>query len=201
MQPVAAIRLVVSICLAVGAGRGGRTRRTRTSNKTDGQRLTWFVDGDNLWGSRGVSKDREVMRDKLRQVRNADGVYLVFDGKGRGLTENVVDATSDPPLRIISLAEGTTADDYIYDEIKSLLHPTSTTSATKQASSSSGARVQVVTADRKLRRRVLGIKPRIVRNVINPVTFWRRYLPRLTGSKLPATERLVDEEVVPEDAE
>ena len=40
-------------------------------------------------------------------------------------------------------------------------------------------RVEVVTADKWLRREVQGIRV----NTINPVRFWRRYLPRLRGLK------------------
>jgi len=137
MQLVVARLIVLSLYYFAAGGRG---TRTKTNKKNQTQLLTWFIDGDNLWGSRSVPKEKTTIKEKLLDLRGSDGVYLVFDGKGRGLTENHVEATD--MLQVISLAEGVTADDFIYEEIKGML------------SSARDAKVQVVTADRELRRRV-----------------------------------------------
>ena len=86
----------------------------------------------------------------------------------------------------VTLGTGMLADDYILNEIRAMEHtnrhnPTTTT--TTSSLSTSRNVVQVVTADRKLRQQVLAIKPNKVKGVINPVTFWKRYVPRLCGLK------------------
>jgi len=156
--------------------------------KKQNDRSYYFIDANNLMGHRGIGpKDGNVIAKKLEPIRGCDGVFLVYDGRP-GAEERKVSASGNC-LQVISLEEGRSADDYIEDEIRRIL----------KESSSGGekAGIQVVTADRELRRRVLGIKPRIVRNVVNPVTFWRRYLPRLSGLKRPEQEgRKEDEEEV-----
>jgi hypothetical protein len=95
-------------------------------------------------------------------------MILVFDGRPGEKAQTRCQGC----VRTVSLGAGISADDYIRDEIFATLNLLPR------------REVQVVTADRELRRRVLEIRP-IVRGVINPVTFWRRYLPRLSGRKLP----------------
>lgn len=98
----------------------------------------------------------------------------------------------------VTLGTGLLADDYILNEIRAMEHhknmnvlssltieidqnhhPIQSTITTLTSRNI----VQVVTADRKLRQQVLAIKPNKVKGVINPVTFWKRYIPRLCGLK------------------
>lgn len=142
------------------------------------QGITWFIDGNNLVGHRGTPKDPNVVANKLIPVQ-AERIVLVFDG-----TRTDDDVSSTPPdaartttrveelgtrFQRISLGSGLSADDYIQEEIQRI------------AMEDPRARIQVVTADRELRRQVR--ERSVVRHVVNPVTFWRRYLPRLTGMK------------------
>lgn len=138
---------------------------------------TWFIDGNNLMGHRGTPKDPDTIANKLQPIQGADAVILVFDG-GKGDTTRTESLGS---FQRISLGEDdVSADDYILREIKALMDELPR------------RRVDVVTADRDLRRRVLASKP-IVRSVVNPVTFWRRYLPRLSGLKQRKAEAEPDE--------
>jgi hypothetical protein len=127
---------------------------------------TWIIDGNNLLAHRGTPIDRDVLAKKLEPIRGAEEVVLVFDGRPGEATS----VDSEGTLRKVSLGEGLSADDYIQQEIADLLE------------TMPRRRIQVVTADRELRRSVLEQKA-IVRGVVNPVTFWRRYLPRLCGLK------------------
>ena len=133
-----------------------------------GNAMTWFIDGNNLLAQKGTPRDRDVLVEKLKPIQGADdSVILVFDGR-RDQSETEVNSYGT--LQKVSLADGMSSDDYIRNEIAFLVD-----SVSKQ-------RVQVVTADRDLRRLVLQQK-KVVRGVVNPVTFWRRYLPRLAGHK------------------
>lgn len=134
---------------------------------------TWFIDGNNLLGHRGTPKDPDTLAQKLQPIRGAEAVILVLDGRPGAETSTETTGA----FQRVNLGEGSSADDYILGEIRARNRP----NAPRQEQST---RVQVVTADRKLRKAVLGIKP-IVKDVVNPVTFWRRYLPRLCGYKLP----------------
>jgi len=125
---------------------------------------------------KGTPIDRITLAKKLEPIQGADAVVLVFDGRPGDETSKV----SEGILQTVSLGEGITSDDYIIQEVMDLVE-----SIPKR-------RVQVVTADRELRRIVLKNKA-VVHRVVNPVTFWRRYLPRLCGLKL---REPVEEEVV-----
>ena len=135
---------------------------------------TWFVDGNNLLGHKGTPKNAEILAQKLQPIQ-AESVVLVLDGQKGGLAET--DIQVQGTFQKVMLGEGMSADDFIMDEIKAMLN----------AVPAERKRVQVVTADRELRSAVLSFKP-VVRGVVNPVTFWRRYLPRLCGMKLPKSE-------------
>lgn len=139
--------------------------------------VTWFIDGNNLLGH-FPGRDRETIALKVKPIQSAEQVVLVFDGQ-KGREEDSVE--EDGIFRSVYLREGLSADDYILDEIKSMipLRPR--------------RKVQVVTADRALRRKVLETKP-IVYGVVNPVVFWKRYLPRLCGLKSDYTNTPPDEE-------
>lgn len=127
---------------------------------------TWIIDGNNLLAHKGTPIDRGVLAQKLEPIR-ADSVVLVFDGRPGEPANTETEGT----LKTVTLAESVSADDFIVQEIQAMMN-----SIPKR-------RVQVVTADRQLRRLVLENKP-VVRGVVNPVTFWKRYLPRLCGLKL-----------------
>ena len=84
----------------------------------------------------------------------------------------------------VTLGTGLLADDYILNEISAMGRDSHHHHHEQDAASTTTRNVvQVVTADRKLRQQVLAIKPNKVKGVINPVTFWKRYIPRLCGLK------------------
>eukprot|EP00977_Amphora_coffeiformis_P005696 scaffold1206_cov160-Amphora_coffeaeformis.AAC.2 len=140
--------------------------------------VTWFIDGQNLQGHRGTPRDRETIALKVKPIKAAEKVILVFDGQ-KGLTEDSIE--EDGIFRNVLLREGLSADDYILNEIKALIPERPR------------RKVQVVTADRALRSKVLRTKP-VVHGVVNPVVFWKRYLPRLCGMKNDYTNTSPDEE-------
>lgn len=129
--------------------------------------VTWFIDGNNLLGHKGTPKDRETIATQVKPIQAAEKVVLVFDGQ-KGILEDKVE--EEGIFKSVYLREGVSADDFIVNEIKALipLRPR--------------RKVQVVTADRALRKQVLHTKP-IVYGVVNPVVFWKRYLPRLSLQK------------------
>lgn len=128
------------------------------------QKPTWLIDGQNLLGSRSTPRNEQEITEKLRFIR-AEALYLVFDGKHDASGTHEVNGSFHHVVCC-----GISADDYIVEEIEKILKH------------NPRAKVQVVTADRELRRRVLGNCP-AARKVVNPVVFWKRYLPRLAGMK------------------
>eukprot|EP00525_Craspedostauros_australis_P000884 CAMPEP_0198118120 /NCGR_PEP_ID=MMETSP1442-20131203/20427_1 /TAXON_ID= /ORGANISM="Craspedostauros australis, Strain CCMP3328" /LENGTH=170 /DNA_ID=CAMNT_0043776319 /DNA_START=51 /DNA_END=563 /DNA_ORIENTATION=+ len=133
---------------------------------------TWFIDGNNLLAQKGTTRDPDVLADRLKPIkaRGAETVCLVFDGKkGRAESEDVVEEN----FRVVKLAEGITSDDFILQEIEQI------------TASSKVDRIQVVTADRGLRRLALAYRPN-VKSVVNPLTFYKKYIPRMAGLKKPA---------------
>ena len=129
---------------------------------------TWIIDGNNLLAQKGTSKDREVLAEKLKSIHSigAESVVLVFDGRpGDSFLEH-----HQGSFQQVQLAEGVSSDHYILEEIAAIV------------ATSKVRRVQVVTADRELRRLALESRP-IVKGVINPITFWKKYLPRMAGWK------------------
>lgn len=129
---------------------------------------TWFIDGNNLLGHKGTTNSRDVLAERLKPIESAESVVLVFDGR----PGETVNEKFEGNFRLIELGEGMSTDDFILNEIKDI------------AATSKVRRVQVVTADRQLRRLALASRPS-VKGVINPVTFWRKYLPRMSGLKKP----------------
>lgn len=127
---------------------------------------TWYIDGQNLLGHKGTTRDVASLTDKLQTVRHADSIVLVLDTK---LDERLITAEG-PIFTKVSLDKGQSADSYILQEVRRLRESVPTT------------RIEIVTADKQLRRALLRVKP-VVRGVVNPVTFWKRYLPRLAGLK------------------
>jgi hypothetical protein len=138
-----------------------------TKPATKHNAVTWFIDGNNVMGHKGTPADRETIAAKVKPITAAQQVILVFDGQ-KGFEQDTIE--DEGIFRSVFLREGGSADDYILGEIESLipLRPR--------------RKVQVVTADRALRNKVLETKP-IVYGVVNPVVFWKRYLPRLCGMK------------------
>jgi hypothetical protein len=158
-------------------------------------------------GHSGTPKDVASLTEKLQKMQpTTNSVILVLDGKkirssqgnsdsaeSSTASEDVDASASTATTRIetngsfqkVLLGDGLLADDYILDEIQLLFQPHATASEDQQRRAQKSI-IQVVTADRKLRSEILNIKQPIkVRGVVNPVTFWKRYLPRLCGLKLP----------------
>jgi hypothetical protein len=167
----------------------------------------WYIDGYNVLGHSGTPKDVASLTEKLQKMQpTTNSVILVLDGKkirssqgnsdsaeSSTASEDVDASASTATTRIetngsfqkVLLGDGLLADDYILDEIQLLFQPHATASEDQQRRAQKSI-IQVVTADRKLRSEILNIKQPIkVRGVVNPVTFWKRYLPRLCGLKLP----------------
>jgi hypothetical protein len=155
---------------------------------------TWFVDGNNFMGHKGTPRNATVLADQLSNIKSASSVILVLDGK-TGLDETKVEERGNI-FQLVSLQQGLSADDYILDQLEMIRR------------TNHNCRIEVVTADRKLRKQILTIKP-VVKGVVNPVVFWRRYLPRLCGYKLPkqavvpagGTDDLAGEEAEDQDEE
>lgn len=162
----------------------------------------WYIDANNLLGHRGTPKDPERLVRELRPIASSDQrVLVVFDGAKKDasadpsasestLSTSTLEDSTDPALgvhfRRIALGPGLSADDFILRDIQSwdeelLLPPSRPSSANRPRAMNSSVRIQVVTADRELRRKVRSYSA--VRAVVNPVTFWKRYLPRLSGAK------------------
>ncbi len=124
-----------------------------------------YVDGNNLMMQRKVTKGRDDLAGRLRGVRGAE-VVIVFDGRDG---EQASEAGDDP--RVVVTAGGgdgyerVSADEWIMDEVDGL--------------PSRDVDVEVVTADRHLRRQAQLARAK----TINPIKFYRRYLPRLKGLK------------------
>ena len=96
----------------------------------------------------------------------------MFDG--RPSTETNI--MQEGNLKTVSLGEGLISDDYILQEIQNMMADP----VLKRKH-----RANVVTADRNLRKRATSTCKPVVKTVINPVTFIKRYLPRLKGFKGP----------------
>lgn len=122
-----------------------------------------FIDGNNLMATRKVTKGRDALAAKLAGCMGRE-VVLVFDGK-----QGEAPSSSGTDPRVVVTAGGEsgfereTADAWISREI----------------ASATQTRVEVVSADRALRRTAQLAKSQC----INPSKFWRRYLPRLQGRK------------------
>lgn len=167
-----------SICLTLLAAATSFKSNTKLSSSGIISGITWLIDGNNLMGHRGTPKTADAVATKLQAIRSDDTVVFVLDGQKDGGQEETM-VTKNPEndrFRQVSLGQGISADDYILEQIQNALQAFETENVK--------AKIQVVTADRLLRRKALEAKP-IVRQVINPVTFWKRYLPRLSGLKLP----------------
>lgn len=129
--------------------------------------MKWFIDGNNLMGHRGTPKTREAIVEKLQPMREQGlDVVIVFDRRKSESAETQI--AQEGLFSTVIVGDGTTADDYILERIEALKE--------------SKIIVQVVTADRELRCKALASRY-VVRKVINPVVFWRRYRPRLSGLK------------------
>jgi hypothetical protein len=119
---------------------------------------------------RKVTKGREALCSKLAGIKNGR-IVVVFDGKpgeefqtstdGDGI-EMVITAGGDTETGVARLS----ADAWIIEQMQHAPEP----------------RIEVVTADKELRRTANAMKGLSVKT-INPVKWWRRYLPRLKGLK------------------
>lgn len=131
----------------------------------------WYIDGNNLLAHANTAKDRDALIDKLQDVKGKEEVVLVFDGRPGEVTS----ISQEGNLRTVDLGENLKSDDYIQQEIQKFLDDPILRRK---------HRVNLVSADRDLRKKSLSLKP-MVRTVVNPVTFFRRYLPRMRGLKKP----------------
>lgn len=127
---------------------------------------TWLIDGNNLLGSKGTPRNSEVLAEKLKPIASAESLVLIFDGQP-GISRTDV---AEGKFRHVQLEEGKSADDFILEEIASI------------GAESKVNRVKLVTADKRLRSFALENRP-TVKSVVNPLTFWKRYMPRMAGLK------------------
>lgn len=127
-----------------------------------------FVDGNNLMMQRKVTKGRENLAEKLGMVKEGQNkIVLVFDGRqGEAASE----WGDHPEVVVTSGGDETTgegrmsADEYIVEKLGTCDPRT---------------KLEVVTADKWLRKQAQQFDAK----TINPVKWWRRYLPRLQGLK------------------
>ena len=158
LLPIAGMRPVATVNL--------RTSSPRCMPRALPETRLLYIDGNNLMAHRKVTKGREELAAKLEGIRPAV-VTLVFDGK-RGEAES--DNGSNPRVVVTrggeeeSGEDRETADEWI---------------ARQLSQSSRDCEIEVVTADRQLRRIAHSAKVK----TINPAKFWRRYLQRLKGNK------------------
>jgi hypothetical protein len=129
---------------------------------------TWFIDGNNLLAQKGTTKDRDVLAERLLPIKASGGesIVLVFDGR----PGDVLQERHEGNFHLVELAEGISSDDYILEQIHEIV------------SKSKTDRIQLVTADRPLRKLALEKRPG-VKGVVNPLTFWKKYIPRMAGLK------------------
>ena len=126
----------------------------------------YIIDGNNLLQSKGVPRQADVLTEKLKPIAEFEPVILVFDGRP-GLERS---ETEEGNFRKVQLPEGMSSDDFILEEIATI------------GLESKDNRVKLVTADKRLRSKALQ-KGQIVKTVVNPVTFWKKYRPRMGGLK------------------
>lgn len=126
----------------------------------------YIIDGNNLLHSKGVPRQVDMIAEKLKPTASADPVILVFDGRpGLARTE-----LEEGNFKQVQLEEGASSDDFILEEIANI------------GSESKTNRVKLVTADKRLRSAALTFRP-TVKQVVNPITFWKKYRPRMSGMK------------------
>lgn len=126
----------------------------------------YIIDGNNLLHSKGVPRQADVLTEKLKPIATLEPVILVFDGRpGQERSE-----TEEGYFRRVQLEEGMSSDDFILEEIVAI------------GLESKDNRVKLVTADKRLRSKALQ-KGQIVKTVVNPVLFWKKYRPRMGGLK------------------
>jgi hypothetical protein len=117
--------------------------------------------------SKGIPRQADILTEKLKPTATTDKVILVFDGRP-GLERSEIEEGN---FRSVQLEEGMSSDDFILDEITSI-----------GAADSKENRVKLVTADKRLRSKAL-LKGQIVKSVVNPITFWKKHRPRMSGFK------------------
>lgn len=130
-----------------------------------------FVDGNNLMMQKKVTKGRQRLAQKLGGPRS-DEMVLVFDGKP-GEAFQVVGSNPQVVITEGGSEQGdgrVSADEWILEQLAEL---------------EKGQRAEVVTADKWLRRQVRLVS---TAKTINPLKWWRRYVPRLTGLKGPTAD-------------
>lgn len=165
-----------------------------------GSSTTWFLDGNNILAYKGTPRDCETLLETLAHLQGSpastERIVVVLDGRPGTMqtevsTRNTVNYVQDRTslLQLVTLAENVTADEYILQQCAKVdmsENPCRRTSSRK---------VQVVTADRELRRQLWAMKPSVVRVVVNPLTFWRKYVPRLCGFKRNNSTHVISTQV------
>jgi hypothetical protein len=154
-------------------------------------KTTWFIDGPNLLAARGTPRDVDDLQRRLgamdrRHQSETVEIFLVMDGPKQRTVDTASDSRRSSELKTLTIGSCTkislsaalpSADDYIHQQVLSMAQM-------RQSSS-----VHVVTADRELSRRVQSVNrlptttTHVLKSVVNPVTFWKRYIPRWTATR------------------
>jgi predicted RNA-binding protein with PIN domain len=140
---------------------------------TSGQhKKLWLIDGCNLMGYKGVSRSREILIDKLSQIKSRDTeLIVVFDGRPDDETMSI-NRNGSGNFVVVQTMGAVTADDFILQEILDI-----SKDPDKKSTS-----IHLVSGDKELRQRCLAYR-KTCTGVINPATFWNRYRPRLANLK------------------
>jgi len=172
------IKAVVTVLLAVST--------TQSQGPRNKKNVYWYIDGNNFLGqrgSKGLPRSSDDLLERLSPISTtaAKQIVVVFDGK-KDRTERldnlVPPASTDSgpgpgtdrvKIRQVLLEDGAIADDFIVQEIERL------------SGESKFNRIKLVTADKALRARALVNQQ--TKTVVNPKTFWQKYLPRMSGLK------------------
>jgi rRNA-processing protein FCF1 len=164
----------------------------------------WYLDGSNLLGHHGTPHRIDTWLETLQAIAQSSSqvaatthiqlIYMVLDDNPsltipinspsistKDMIDYEVMHTESEALKVVQLPKGISADDFIVDCLQYKQYAQNTDPMSSSNKAKGAPRLYVVTADRELRQRVSKQRSDVV--IINPKTFWRRYVPRLSGAK------------------